>query len=124
MLVHAGLETEPLHNGALHVTKFTTGRGRYSPTKFVRYVHRLEEAYKQRPLKILEQRQRDKDYRQAWDEFVNWKPGGRESPAPPSNGASPMFNTVHSDPLDQQAMTELLLPEQPMITNLDPYDGE
>ncbi len=96
---------------------FTVDGKSDTPNNFVQYVHDLEEAHK-------EQGQRDKDYRQAWDEFVNWKPGGRESPAPPSNGASPMFNTVHSDPLDQQAMTELLLPEQPMITNLDPYDGD
>ncbi len=116
LLVHAGLETEPIPNGGLQVTKFTSGSVEYKPSEFVAHVHGLEETYKQR--------QRDKEYRKAWDEFVNWKPGGRESPAPPSNGASPMFNTVHSDPLDQQAMTELLLPEQPMITNLDPYDGD
>ena len=124
LLVHAGLETNHYRNAGNRVIKFTSGSTEYSPSEFVEYVRDLEKAHNLPLMAAREQRKRDRKYWRAWDEVVNWKPSGQESPTSPSHGASPMFTTVHSDPLDRQSIKEWFPPEQPMIPNLDPYDGE
>ena len=121
LLLHAGLEIVHMGTGYERASSFTSDRGNYSLWEFVAHVYKLESAQKQRRLEAEKQRRRDREYQQVWDEFVNWDPGGQGGSGA---GAGPRFITLHSGRPQGRTGSELPLPSQPRIPNLEPYDGE